>query len=302
MLLIGGKFLSIVFQVERLDWRVDFTGETALVTGGTSGIGLKLAELLARRGASVAVCSRSADRVAAAVERLTTVGRDAGTGAKVVGRACDVADASAVVELVDWVVEQLGGLRILIANAGVGGPFGPFPLLGPTRAAEVAAQVLGTNLAGTIHCVSAALKHMLPAGYGRILTLSGGGAGRPLANMVVYSASKGGVLAFTRCLAKDLEELGADQVKANAFQPGMHATGLTRNVEIVEGWRDAGEVRRERDLALQHMGGDLEAACSKALPFLHPTCKKSGSVVRGFSVAKMIRGGAKLRKALKKKR
>ena len=145
------------------------------------------------------------------------------------------------------------------------------------------------------------LPQMKKQKYGRIITLSGGGAERPISNMTIYSASKGGVVAFSKCFAEELKELNpkGNDIKINIFQPGMQKTGLTTNTDVVPGWMDVETVRRNSKLALKHLGGNLEESCSKVLPFVLTSCKKNGQLFRGFKITDMIRGGMKLRKEMK---
>jgi len=164
-----------------------------------------------------------------------------------------------------------------------------------------AQKVVGINLIGTIYTVATVLPHMIKQGYGRIVALSGGGADRPVEHMTIYSASKGGVNSFCKCLAKELEEKeekGYD-IKINIFNPGMVKTNLY-NAMPVEGWKDEEIYRRESDLVLKYVATDIEDSCRKVIPYVLPTCKKSGKSFRGFSIKKMISGFKKLRKEMQK--
>lgn len=267
--------------------------ETAIVTGSTSGIGKKLAELLLREGCKVAICSRNDRRVQKIVEEFEGQFGDA-----VIGFPCDVSDPASVKRLVDNTIESFGSIRILIANAGVNTVYGPLELLPLEEVTTHAEIMINTNLIGMIHSISAVLPHMVKQKYGRIITLSGGGADRPLSNMAIYSASKGGVVTFTQCMAEEFKERQED-IKINIFLPGMIKTNLGRDIQLVKGWKAQEDFDREHTLAFDLMGSDLEESCSKVIPYILPSSKKNGDSIRGFSIRKMISGGRKLQKALK---
>ena len=140
---------------------------------------------------------------------------------------------------------------------------------------------------------------MTRQGYGRIIVVGGGHATRPGPHMTLYSASKGGVLAFSKCLAEELKERD-DDIKINIFQPGMIDTNLGKNIRIVEGWKTEELFHRDSSLAMKYIGTNIEKSCSKVIPYTLSSCKANGKVFRGFSIMKMIRGGRKFQKAVKK--
>ena len=267
--------------------------ETAIVTGSTSGIGRKIAELFLREGCKVAICSRNENKV-----NETLVELKEKFGDSVIGFPCDVSNPDNLKQLVKKVVEMFGSIRILVANAGINLTYGPFEYMTLEKVSSDAPKVVGINLIGTIYTIAAVIQQMIKQGYGRIVTLSGGGADRPVEHMAIYSASKGGVISFSKCLALELEKKGYD-IKVNIFNPGMIKTNLY-NVLPVEGWKDKETLKRESELVLKHVGTDIEETCSKIIPYVLPTCKKSGKSFRGFSIKKMISGFKKLRKEMQK--
>ena len=267
--------------------------ETAIVTGSTSGIGRKIAELFLREGCKVAICSRNENKV-----NKTLVELQEKFGDSVIGLPCDVSNPDNLKQLVKKVEEKFGSIRILVANAGINLTYGPFEYMTLEKVSSDAPKVVGINLIGTIYTVAAVIQQMIKQGYGRIVTLSGGGADRPVEHMTIYSASKGGVISFSKCLALELEKKGYD-IKVNIFNPGMIKTNLY-NVLPVEGWKDKETLKRESELVLKHVGNDIEESCSKIIPYVLPTCKKSGKSFRGFSIKKMISGFKKLRKEMQK--
>ena len=270
--------------------------ETAIITGSTSGIGKTIAELFLKKGCKVAICSRSIEHVNATLSEFKPE-----YGDSIIGFPCDVNEPEDLKSLVDKTIATFGSIRILVANAGLEKNYGPFEYMPPEMVYENAKTILGVNLIGMMNSIAAVLPQMKKQKYGRIITLAGGGAERPLPNMTIYSASKGGVVAFSKCFAEELKESNAkgNDIKINIFQPGMHKTGLTSHTDVVPGWMDVDTVRKRSELALQYLGSDLYESCSKVLPFVLPSCKKNGRLFRGFKVMNMIRGGIKLRKEMR---
>ena len=268
--------------------------ETAIVTGSTSGIGKKIAELFLREGARVVICSRNEEKV-----KKTLAEFKEEFGDSVIGVACDVSDPAALKALVDKTVEIFGSIRILVANAGFNLIYGPFEYFALEKINSVANSVIGTNLIGLIDSVAAVLPQMKKQGYGRIITLAGGGADRPLEHMTIYSASKGGVLAFSKCLAKEFEQ-SDDDLKINIFLPGMIDTNLATNIEIPENWKDREVYDREYEIIRKNVMTDVEESCLNVIPFALPSNKKNGTLIRGFKVIKLIKGFRQATKERKK--
>jgi NAD(P)-dependent dehydrogenase (short-subunit alcohol dehydrogenase family) len=268
--------------------------EIAIITGSTSGIGKTLAKLLLREGAKVTICSRNQEKVSHTLAELKEQ-----YGDNVIGQVCDVSDPLAVQNLVNKTIEAFGGVRILVANAGFNLSYGPFDCFSLEEANKEANLVIGTNLIGVINSISAVLPQMKKQGYGRIITLAGGGADRPLEHMTIYSASKGGVLTFSKCLALEFDQ-NPDDIKLNIFFPGMIYTNLMRNTCVIEDWKDETEFREELDLMMKYVATDIEESCSKVIPYVQPSCKSNGKSFRGFSLFKLIRGFRKLRKERKR--
>ena len=267
--------------------------ETAIVTGSTSGIGKKIAELFLKEGCKVAICSRNETNVNQTVEEFTKR-----FGDSVIGMPCDVSDLVAVGKLINKTIEAFGSIRILVANAGVNLTYGPFQYLTPVKVNSDAKTIIGINLIGAINSISAVLPQMIKQKYGRIITLSGGGADRPVENMTIYSASKGGVVAFSQCLAKELEKEEND-IKINIFQPGMVLTNLY-NVSLIEEWKDKEKYESHMELIKEHVMTDVEKSSMTVIPYALPTCKDTGKSFRGFPLAKMIRGFMKVSRETKR--
>ncbi len=189
-------------------------GRRALVTGGGSGIGRAAALRLAEEGALVAVVDKRAEIGEATAEAIRN------DGGVAIAIACDVADEDAVEAAVAQTVESLGGLDSLFANAGTAGAGWIHEL-----ALEDWDKVLRVNLTGVFLCAKHALRPMLDAGGGAVVTTGSIaslviGAGGSAAS---YAASKGGVLQLTRQIAVDYGEKG---IRANCVCPGAVSTSL----------------------------------------------------------------------------
>lgn len=270
-------------------------GETAIVTGSTSGIGKKIAEILLRKGCKVTICSRTESKVNETVSEFRKH-----FGDSVIGLTCDVSDVADIKNVVEKTLDSFGSIRILVANAGINLIYGPFDKMiqDPEKIVDNTQALLATNLIGVINSISTVLPIMTKQGYGRIITVGGGGGDRPMTHMTLYSASKGGVLAFSKCLAAEFKERD-DDIKLNIFLPGMVETNLGKNIRLVEGWKSEEEFNRDRSLVRTYIGTNIEESCNKVIPYVLPTCKANGKSFRGFSIIKMIRGGRKFQRALK---
>jgi 3-oxoacyl-[acyl-carrier protein] reductase len=198
----------------------DLKGQRALVTGGASGIGLATVRMLLERGATVAVNHLSDDENAmAVVEEL------AGQGYAVVSAPGNVADKRAADAMVGQAIEALGGLSILVNNAGTAG--GPQPIPFPQLDALTEAfwdRILSTNMLGPFWC-SRAASAALSVSHGCIVnTASIAGLGRR-GSSIAYATSKAGLISLTRSLAVAL----APDVRVNAVAPGFVQTEWTKD-------------------------------------------------------------------------
>lgn len=208
-------------------------GKVAVVTGGARGIGRSIVEAFAAAGADVAVADVLPEGEAApllqVVERLGRRGLYVRT---------DVSREGEVRGMVGEVIEALGRIDVLVNNAGVlsQSPLEQMPVKEWDR-------VLGINLRGTFLCCRFALPHMLGCGEGRIVNVASqlGQIGAP--ELAHYSASKGGVIAFTKALAR---EVAARGVLVNAVAPGPISTGImpSESEEQEEALKAALPIRR----------------------------------------------------------
>ena len=191
-----------------------FEGKTAVVTGGSRGIGRAICLELAKGGANVVLyCAgneAAAQKTAAEVEAL---------GARALALRCDVSDAAQVDALAKTAVERFGQIDILVNSAGITRD----NLLMRMSEADFDA-VMNANLKGTFLCMKAVSRLMLKRRYGRIVNLSSVVGLRGNAGQVNYAASKAGVIGMTKSLAKELASRG---VTVNAVAPGFIETDMT---------------------------------------------------------------------------
>ena len=187
---------------------MSMTGKIAVVTGGSRGIGRAVCLELARRGANVVFSY--AGNAAAAQETLKQL-EALGVQARAVQG--DVSDPAAVKELVDTAVKKLGGLHILVNNAGIARDG-----LAMMLKEEDFDAVLATNLKGAFLCMKAAARPMMKARYGRIISLSSVVALRGNPGQINYCASKAGIIGMTKSLAR---ELGSRGITVTRWPPGI---------------------------------------------------------------------------------
>ena len=188
-------------------------GRVALVTGGGTGLGRAISLALADAGCDVAInYSRSAGEAEETAEAVRGLGRQA------MAVRADVADDASVRAMVDQVVGQLGGLDVLVNNAGTT-RYVPLADLDAVTE-EVWDAVLAVNLKGPFHCARAAAPHLRRSGRGKIVNTASNSAFRPSGSSIPYMASKAGLVMLTKALAQAL----APEVQVNAIAPGWLET------------------------------------------------------------------------------
>lgn len=221
--------------------------KTAIVTGGSRGIGRAICVALAKEGASVVTCYA---RGAAAAEETVALCKELGVQAVAV--QADVSKKEEVDRLFEEALKVTGTVEILVNNAGI------------TRdgllirmSDEDFDQVIDANLKGTFYCMRAAAKLMMRKRYGRIVNISSVVGVSGNAGQVNYAASKAGIIGMTKSLAK---ELGSRNVTANAVAPGFITTDMT------EGLPDAVKEQMAKEIPLARMGQPEDVA--NAVAFL----------------------------------
>jgi len=219
----------------------DLTGKTALVTGGSRGLGLQIASALGEMGAKLVVAARRADELEQAVATLHGQGVDASAIAADLGKESDA------VRLADEAIGRLGAIDILINNAGAtwGAPAAEHPL-------EAWDKVMNLNVRGTFVLTQAVGRRSIPRASGKIVIVASiaGLRGNAVGTMqtIAYNTSKGALVNFTRALAAEWGPFG---INVNAIAPGFFPSKMTRGV-----LSQLGADQIARRAPLQRLGND----------------------------------------------
>ena len=191
-------------------------GEVAVVTGASRGIGRAVCLRLAGCGATVVACARSADQLGS----LSDEARALELAGKVVARQLDITDGGAVRAMVDEVAEGEGRIDVLVNNAGI-----TRDGLLATMEDDAFDAVIDTNLRSVFRLTRDVSRHMIRARKGRIINISSVAGVMGNAGQSNYSASKAGVIGFSKAVAK---ELGRRKITCNVVAPGFIETDMTR--------------------------------------------------------------------------
>ncbi len=215
--------------------RNELNGTAALVTGGSKGIGLGIAEALVDAGVDVTITARTESDVKAAAEALR--GRGAGDA---LGLVCDVRDLAQQEAAVAQTVERFGGLDAMIANAGVG-HFGPVHEMDP----EDWQTVIDTNLTGAFYSIRAAAPALIER-KGIVVTIGSLAGTNFFPTGSAYNASKFGLNGLSHAAMLDLRKVG---VRVATIMPGSVATGFASGDAAEHAWRiqpeDLGQMVRD---------------------------------------------------------
>jgi len=220
-------------------------GQTALVTGGSRGIGLAVAKELLAAGANVMITARTGVNEAVAA-----------LGAGAAGIVCDVADYAQAENAVAATVERFGGLSLLINNAGVIDPIGP---LADSDPASWALNIQ-INLNGVYHMARAALPGMIAVGGGAIVNVSSGAAHRPLDGWSAYCSGKAGVAMMTKALHLETNGQG---IRTFGFAPGTVDTDMQVKIRA-SGINQISQIPRENLGGVQVPAQIIAYLCSDA--------------------------------------
>ena len=236
-------------------------GKRVIVTGAASGMGRATAHLFADEGARVAVVDLQPERVLAVTDEIRDVhGPDAA-----IDVVCDVSDHGALKAMVATVVDRLGGIDIVINNAGVSLITSAFQDEDDYEANW--ARTLDINLTAHSRLIRLALPHLLAAGGGRIVNIASTESIVTTAGLAAYAASKAGVVGLTKSFAV---ELGRHGVTVNCICPGPINTGMTANID-----EQSKEIYAKRRVPLRRYGDPEEVAqmtvslCLPAASFLN---------------------------------
>jgi NAD(P)-dependent dehydrogenase (short-subunit alcohol dehydrogenase family) len=207
--------------------------KVAIVTGGASGIGEKTAEFFVQEGVKVLV----ADAHKKGIEK--TVGFLRGAGGEAKGFYCNVTDEKMVSQMVNQAVAEFGTVDFLVNSAGIGG------MMKTLETAERAdwQQILEVNLIGTVHCCKAVMPILREKNEGRIVNIASEAGVSGEKGLEIYAASKGGVIALTKSLAKDL---GRHKVTVNAVAPAFVHSPMTAYLtpELEKKWLKMYTIKR----------------------------------------------------------
>lgn len=224
--------------------RTDLRGRKAIITGGSRGLGFEIARRFIDAGADVMVCARNPHDLEIAVEQLRENLREPQI---LMSRSTDVSNQEDVIELIEETRKVLGGLHILVNNAGIYGPKGESESVDWNewiRAIEI-------NLFGSVLMTRAVLTHFKSQGYGKIIQLSGGGATNPLPRISAYAVSKAAIVRFSETVSEEVRGKGID---VNCIAPGALNTRMLDEI-LQSGPEAVGKNFYEKSLAQKREGG-----------------------------------------------
>ncbi|MCZ7665914.1 MAG: SDR family oxidoreductase [Chloroflexi bacterium] len=201
--------------------------KVALVVASSTGLGLAAARQLALEGAKVALCGRSAQKLAEAEAALkaeigSETATSAGSASRIASFTCDVTDKTQIDRLVADVVAHFGGLDILITNAGgpAGGTF-------DTTGLDAWQHAIDLTLMSVVHLVKAALPHLRHSAAASILTITSISVKEPIGGLLLSNVLRPGVVGLTKALS---QELAAENIRVNSILPGWTATERVNHI------------------------------------------------------------------------
>ena len=233
--------------------QIDLKNKIAVVTGGAQGIGLAIAEILLKSGASVSLWDQDDKLVNETAQRLSSKGN-------VEAVVMDVADLISVENAVRQTQDVLGGIDILICNAGISGPTEKLWEYPP----EAWQKVIDINLTGVFNCLRAVTPIMIEQNYGRIVNVASvaGKEGNP--NASAYSSSKSGVIALTKSLGKELAQF---DIAVNCITPAAAKTQIFDQMSEEHIQYMLSKIPRERFLKVDEAASMVAWLCSSENSF-----------------------------------
>lgn len=218
-------------------------GRRAIITGANRGLGLAIAREFAAAGADLALGARADGLLEEEGKGLVAAFPER----RIRWRRLDVASESDTLGFAEWAVDTLGGIDVLVNNAGVYGPMGDIADVDWAQWVD-AIQI---NLMGSVLMARAVIGHMKQRGRGAIIQISGGGATNPLPGITAYAASKAAIVRFAESLALELKDFGID---VNAIAPGALNTRMLDEV-IAAGPERVGKAFYQRSVEQREKGG-----------------------------------------------
>lgn len=241
----------------------------AIVTAGASGIGLAIARALHAAGATVWICDIADDQLAAAESAMPGL----------VARSCDVSDGAAVDAFVADAAAAMGGIDIVVNNAGIAGPAAPLHELD----FEAWKRTFDVNVHGQFHVARATIPHLKATGRGGSMVCMASVAGKyafPLRSP--YAASKAAVISLARCLSV---ELGPDQIRVNAIAPGVVAGDRIRRVFTDRAEKKGISYDEMQELALRAVSMKTMVEQDEIADLVMYLCGPSGRPITGQCVS-----------------
>jgi len=239
----------------------DLTGKVALITGGSRGLGLQMAEALGEMGAKVALTARKEQELREAAQHL-----DSKLGITAIPLVCDMSDVSTIEPVIDRAIEALGPIDILVNNAGA--TWGAATVEHPLEAWH---KVINLNLTAMfVTSKEVGKRCMIPRRRGKVINIAsilglvgGGDPGRPAT--IAYNTSKGGVVSFTRSLAAEWAQYN---INVNAIAPGFFPTKMTKGVLELVGQEAAEKAPLKRLGGPEDLKGLVALFASEASSFI----------------------------------
>jgi NAD(P)-dependent dehydrogenase (short-subunit alcohol dehydrogenase family) len=214
----GAGLLVAGYALYRELTKYNLRDKVVLITGGSRGLGLLLARQLAAKGAKLALCARSFEKLKQAESELRH------HGAEVLTVQCDITNRAAVDRTIDQVIDHFGKLDVLINNAGI-------VQVGPAEAMEIAdyEKSMQTNFWGPLYAIRASLPHFLANGEGRIMNVSSIGGKIAMPHILPYTASKFALTGLSEGLHAELKK---HNIHVTTVVPNLMRTGSPRNIDV----------------------------------------------------------------------